>query len=149
VEFDDELIDALMRAMPIGDLVTDEVGWEEAAEPRLAVLAEIAAPDLTTAMVGSAGGLAGEFHGLAGYRQAWADWLAPFAAYTSTFESIREAPGDRLVVLTRQRARPRDSTAEVETDGAAALTFRAGKLSRVEFHLDRGAALRSAGLAAP
>jgi ketosteroid isomerase-like protein len=146
VEFDEKLIELLNRAMPVGDLVTEEVEADAAAHLRAEALAEIAAPDLETVMIGSVGGLTAEFHGVAGYEEAWADWLRPFETYSSSVEEIRQAPDGRLVVITRQWATPRGSTGEVENEGTAVLTFRDGKLSRVEFYLDRAQALRVAGL---
>ena len=41
---------------------------------------------------------------------------------------------------------PKGSSAAVESDAAAVLRFRDGKLARVEFHLDPAAARRAAGL---
>jgi ketosteroid isomerase-like protein len=146
VEFDEKLIESLMRAMPVGDLVTEEVDADAAAHARAEALAEVAAPDLETVMVGSVGGLTAEYRGVAGYEEAWADWMQPFETYSSRVEEIREAPGDRLVVVTRQWATPRGSTGEVENEGTGVLTFRDGKLSRVEFYLDRAEALRATGL---
>jgi ketosteroid isomerase-like protein len=146
VQFDEELIESLMRAMPVGDLVTDEVDGDAAARVRSEALAEFAAPDLETVMIGSVGGLTAEYRGIEGYQQAWADWLAPFESYSSRVEEVREAPADRLVVVTRQRATPRGSTGEVENEGTGVLSLRDGKLSRVEFYLDRVEALRAAGL---
>jgi ketosteroid isomerase-like protein len=143
VEFDKQLIEALMGAMPLGDLLPD---GEPATEARAAALAEIAADDLETVMVASEGGLTSEFHGRSGFEQAWADWLSPFDAYSSSLEEILEAPGDRLLVITRQRATPKGTTAAIESRAAAVLQFRDGRLARVEFHLDPAAARRAAGL---
>jgi ketosteroid isomerase-like protein len=143
VEFDEHLIAALMGAMPLGDLVP---GGDEAARTRAAALTKIAADDLLTVMVGSEGGLTSEFHGRSGFEQAWADWLSPFDAYSSSLEEVLEAPDDRLVVITHQSARPKGTTAAIESQAAAVLQFRDGRLTRVEFHLDPTAARRAAGL---
>ena len=51
-----------------------------------------------------------------------------------------------MVVFLRQLARPKGATAEVENMGAAVLWTRGGKLSRIEFHIDRAVALRAAGI---
>ena len=52
-----------------------------------------------------------------------------------------------MVIFLRQIARPKGATAEVENMGAAVVWTRGGKLSRIEFHIDRAVAIRAAGLA--
>jgi hypothetical protein len=81
-------------------------------------IGEIAAPDLVTTMIAEEGGLRNEFHGHDGYREAWADWLQAFDSYR----------------------------VELEGSAAGVLRFAEGRLQRIEFHLDREAALRAAGL---
>ena len=66
------------------------------------------------------------------------------ALFVESFE-MREAPGDRLLVITRQRARPAGVTGELESEAAAVLSSRDGRLARIEFHLDPAAARRAAG----
>lgn len=143
MEFDEALISSLMRAMPLGDLVP---GSDEARSARASALADVAGNELVTVMVGSEGGLTSQFRGVEGFEQAWADWLSPFDAYSSALEEIREAPDDRLVVITRQTATPKGSGAAIESQAAGVLEFRGGRLQRVEFHLDPAAAMRAAGL---
>ena len=66
-------------------------------------------------------------------------------------ELVRRHPlGDpalQLHVLARQVGRTRGSSVPIETLSAAVLSFRDGKLTRVEFHLDRETAMKAAGLA--
>jgi ketosteroid isomerase-like protein len=46
-------------------------------------------------------------------------------------------------------ATPRGSNAAIETDSAAVLRFRDGKVERMEFHLDSAGAFASAGIEPP
>ena len=54
--------------------------------------------------------------------------------------------GERVVSLVRQVGKTKTGGVDVEASAAAVWTVRDGKLKRVEFHLDREAALRAAGL---
>jgi hypothetical protein len=101
-------------------------------------------PDVEIAMV-APGGWAAERKGLDGYMEGWDDWLAPFDSFRLEFEDFLDA-GDSVVVLVRQFARPKGAGADLENAGAAVFKFREGKIERIEFHLSRDDALRSAGL---
>ncbi len=143
MEFDQQLIDDLLAAMPIGRMLPEPEG---AAAARAGALARIADDDLETVMVGSTGGLQTTFHGVDGFVRAWADWLSPFERYVIEMTGAVEASDEKLLILTHQTATPRGSTAEMESDAAAVLQFRDGRLIRIEFHLDPAAARRAAGL---
>jgi ketosteroid isomerase-like protein len=86
------------------------------------------------------------YAGLAGLRQAWLDWLEPWATYRIGIDELLDV-GDRVVVLNRDHARRGDVDTEVELVGATILTFRNGKVARWEFYGDRAEALEAAGLA--
>jgi ketosteroid isomerase-like protein len=138
-----ELAAKMAEILPTGDWVAATANEEE-LQRRLEVLRELASPDLEVAMIGP-GGFTGNFHGIDGFRAAWDDWLGPFDTYSVEIEELREA-GDRVVALARHTARPKGTEATVEGSVAAVMTFRAGNLVRIEFNLDRAAALRTAGL---
>jgi ketosteroid isomerase-like protein len=110
-------------------------------------LRELAWPDFEVAMVGAG---SAEFRtdrrGPEGLLEGWRDWLEPFGSHRTEFEGIREAGDDCAVIFVRQIARPKGSEMEAENLGAAVVWTREGKLSRLEFHLDRGLALKAAGL---
>ena len=143
VKLDQELIEVLLRALPLGELdADDEAAWARRAE----ALAEIATEDIETAMIAGETGLNAEFRGIGGYREAWSDWLSPFAEYRSEVEEMHETP-DGLLFFTRQWVTPRGSTGTIEGEGAGVLRFAERKLRRIEFHLDRVTARRAAGLA--
>lgn len=142
MELDEQLINTLLQAMPIGDIPTDD---EADMARRTEILATIASPELEVSFVASGGAFHGDFHGLEGYRDGWRDWLQAFGRCRIELEEVREWP-DGLVVLTRQTLTPKGTDASMESDAAAVLTFENDKLQRIEFHLDRDSALRAAGL---
>ena len=143
VEPSPELLAQLTEIMPMGDWV-EAMADEEGVRARLDSLREIAWPDLEIAMIGP-GGFAGVFHGIDGFREAWEDWLRAFDHYTVEIEEV-QVRGERLVALARHEATPKGTEATVEGTAAAVMTFRDGRLARIEFNLDPEAALRAAGI---
>jgi ketosteroid isomerase-like protein len=117
---------------------------EQEVERRIEGLRELSWPDLEIVMVGP-GGFSGTFRGAEGFRDAWKDWLGPFETYSVEIEEIREA-GDHVIVLVRHTATVTGSDAPMDGTAAGIMTFRDGRLSRMEFNLDRDAAIRSVGL---
>jgi ketosteroid isomerase-like protein len=87
------------------------------------------------------------YSGLDGLRTAWLDWLTPWESYRGGVEDVIDAHGGRVLVLTRDYARPRGSDAEVYFSGAPVWTVRDGKVSRIEFYWNRAEGLAAAGLA--
>jgi ketosteroid isomerase-like protein len=86
------------------------------------------------------------YRGLDGLRDAWLDWLAPWESYRAVVEDVLDAQEGRAVVLTRDRARPKGTDAEVDFSGAPVWTVRDGKIIRIEFYWNRAEGLRAAGL---
>jgi ketosteroid isomerase-like protein len=84
--------------------------------------------------------------GLGGFREFWTDWLEPWESLRIETEEFLDA-GDRVVQLVRQSGRTRTGSIPIEGRGAAVMTFCSGKATRIEFHLDRERAMKSAGLA--
>jgi ketosteroid isomerase-like protein len=117
-------------------------------ERRLALeraLSGVAWPDFEMAMVAPGGWVGTERAGIEGYVAGWDDWLEPFESFRMEFAEILEGE-DVVVVFVRQFGTPRGGGPEVESPGAGVLFFRDGRICRMEFHLDRDEALRSAGL---
>ncbi len=111
-----------------------------------AALEPLAAPEFEVVAVGPE--YLGEgtvYRGLAGFEEFWTDWLQPWESFRIESEAFLDA-GDQVVQLARQVGRTQAGGAEIEDRGAAVLSFRDGRLSRIEFHLDRDRALRAAGL---
>jgi ketosteroid isomerase-like protein len=86
-----------------------------------------------------------EFPGSDGLMRAWENW-------SETFESIRVEPQELLdgesavVIMGEQIAVTRHGGVEIRQPSAITFLFRGGQIERIEFHLDREAALRSGGL---
>jgi ketosteroid isomerase-like protein len=127
----------------------DAVAAMESGElgDRLAALEEVAWPDFEVAMVGASPSVRIETQGVDGLLEAWRDWLSPFDTHRTEIEEVQDAD-DRALILIRQFARPHGASGEVENAGAAVLWTRDGKLSRIEFHLNRDEARRAGGFAA-
>jgi hypothetical protein len=106
-------------------------------------LAPIAAPDLECLMAG--GALSAEYSGIDGLQTGWSDFLAAFDDARIEFERMVDH-GDWVVDMVRMTSHPKGSGATIEQRAAAAFRFTDGLLTRVEFHLDRDAALRAAGI---
>jgi ketosteroid isomerase-like protein len=138
-----EVAAALGAAFPTDDAVAAMRDEDFAA--RFAPVRELAWPDFEVAMVGASPTVRIEAKGLDGLLDAWRDWLSPFESHRTEIEELRDG-GDRAVIFIRQFARPRGTSAEVENSGAVVIWTREAKLSRVEFHIDRAAALEAAGL---
>jgi ketosteroid isomerase-like protein len=94
----------------------------------------------------SASATIGPNKGLEGFVAGWRDWLEPWERYELVVEDFIDA-GDRVVVFARVHARTRRDGVEMEHAPAAIYTLREGRLSSVEFYLERDEAMRSAGLA--
>jgi ketosteroid isomerase-like protein len=86
-----------------------------------------------------------EYKGLDGFTEAWRDWTSPFDRYEIEVEEMFDA-GDRVVSLVAMRGRTRTGGAEIPAPAAAVWTLADGRVRRVEFHLERDAALRAAGI---
>ena len=87
------------------------------------------------------------YQGLDGLRKAWLDWLEPWESYHPGVEDVIDAGEDRVVVLTRDRARPRGAAADVDFLGAPVWTLRDTKVRRIEFYWTRAEGLAAVGLA--
>jgi hypothetical protein len=85
------------------------------------------------------------YEGIDGYIEAWRDWLTPYESYRAETEEYIDA-GDKVVMLVRQLGQTKTGGVPIEAESAVVLSFRAGKLSRLEFYLDRDRAMRAAGL---
>jgi ketosteroid isomerase-like protein len=109
-------------------------------------LEEIAAPDLVTLMIGSERGLTGTFHGPAGFIEAWQDFTATFQHLHMEIIDLTEVEGGAILAETRQVGTTARGGVELEDDAAAIFRFSGDRLQQAEFHLDREAARRAAGL---
>jgi ketosteroid isomerase-like protein len=139
------LAEALIDVFPREDAVA--AVRDDELRARIEQLEPLAWADFGGAMVGSIPAARTEWKGVDGLVAAWADWLQPFDTHRTEIEEIRSAGNDCVVIFLQQIARPKGTSADVENMGAAVLWTRGGKLSRIEFHIDRAVAIRAAGLA--
>jgi ketosteroid isomerase-like protein len=110
------------------------------------VFMQLAEPEFEVAMVGPEYSPATlDYKGFDGFVAAWTDWTGAFESFRIEVDEMVDAR-DKVVSLVRQIGAPKGTDAEIETPGAAVWMIRDGRLRRVEFHLDRDAALRAAGI---
>jgi ketosteroid isomerase-like protein len=121
-----ELVRRLLEPFEAGDIAAifrDEAGWAA----RLPAAEAFYAPDFEASFVRADVGRA-TYSGLDGLRAAWLDWLAPWVSYRTEIEDLIDAGEGRVVVLTRDYARPEGVGAEVSFEGAPVWTVRDGKV---------------------
>jgi ketosteroid isomerase-like protein len=108
---------------------------------------ELAEPDFEIVMVGPDYASARlEFTGIDGFREAWRDWTSAFESYRIEVEEMIDA-GDQVVSFVAMTGKvDAGGGGEITAPGAAVWTVIDSRVRRVEFHLDRNAALRAAGL---
>jgi ketosteroid isomerase-like protein len=91
-------------------------------------------------------GSAKTYVGIDGIRDAWLDWLVPWATYRTEIEKAIDL-GDRVLLLVHDYGRREESTEEVGGEVAAIWTIRDAKIARADFYADRTEALKAVGLA--
>jgi ketosteroid isomerase-like protein len=119
---------------------------ERRVEEIKAALAEIAAPELETVMVGSDSGFSGTFEGPDGFVEGWRDFLDAFETFHNDITEFIEADPDTILVPSRQHAVTATGGVEMDNEAGAVFRFESGRLRQIEFHLDRDEAARSAGI---
>ena len=112
--------------------------------PFAAVPASSFAPDFESSFI-APDGVNGPFHGVDGLAAGWRDWLEAWERYDVDVERFIAA-GDHVIVFVRISGRTRRDGVEVEHTPAVVWTLRDGVVRRLEFYLDRDAALAAAGL---
>jgi ketosteroid isomerase-like protein len=108
-------------------------------------LADVLTPDFECVFVRDDLGRA-TYAGVDGLRTAWLDWLLPWESYHPVVEDVIDAKEGRVVVLTRDRARPKGAKGETQFEGAPVWTVRDNRVARIEFYWNREEGLAAAGL---
>jgi ketosteroid isomerase-like protein len=85
------------------------------------------------------------YAGVNGLREAWLDWLTPWATYRTEIQDIIDC-GERVLVLVLDFARREGTTDEIKLIGSAVWTVTDEKIAHVRFYPDRTEALRAVGL---
>jgi ketosteroid isomerase-like protein len=121
---------------------------EGSAEAVREAMEEISAPDLVTLMIGGdlEHSFTGTFHGPDGFIEAWRDYSETFSTLHSQITELVEVGSDVVYGETRQTGVTARGGMEIEYRPAAVFRFADGVLQQAEFHLDREAARRAAGL---
>jgi ketosteroid isomerase-like protein len=109
-------------------------------------LGEIAAPDLVTLMIGADHGLTGTFHGVDGFIEAWRDYTDTFQNLRNEITELNEVRPGVIYAETRQLGATATAGVEIDYPAAAVFRFADDRLQQAEFHLDREAARRAAGM---
>ena len=109
-------------------------------------LEEIAAPDFVTLMIGADRGLTGTWHGTDGFIEGWRDFAATFQELRSEITELTEVGPDIVYAETHQFGTTATAGGQIDNHAAAVFRFADGLLQQAEFHLDRAAARRAAGL---
>ncbi len=124
----------------------NDLGSMDEALPALtAFVSEFSAPDFTCLMCGLPPTPPVAYAGAGGLAKAWDDYGEAFETVRAEVEEIRESM-THVVVLVKQIATTRTGGVEISQPSAMVFAFEDGRVLRVEFHLDRQAALRGAGL---
>ena len=128
------------------DLV-EVFGDPERVEQMRSGLKRIADGGMVTEMIGADRGLTGTFVGVEGFIEGWSDFLAAFATFKNDLEGmVLSDDGDTVVMLGRQRATTATAGVGLDNEAAAVFRFEGDRLVRAEFHLDREAGGRAAGI---
>jgi ketosteroid isomerase-like protein len=138
------VVEEIQQALTARDVVS---ALNDPADRSVAALfMRHAEPDFTTTMVGPDYlKRRVEYAGLDGFVEAWRDWTEAFETYSVDVEEMIDA-GDHVVSLVELTGRTRTGGAEISAPAAAVWTVVDDRVRGVEFHLDRNAALRAAGL---
>lgn len=139
------------RAKDVGFAVLREfaevggsLGEMEEAIPALTAYADqFADPEFACSLHGIPPNPTLTFPGVAGIEKAIRDWSATFTSLVGTLDDAIEFES-ALVLLVTQTGITRHGGVEVTQPSAMVFKLRDGRLIRLELHLDRNEALRSA-----
>jgi hypothetical protein len=85
-------------------------------------------------------------YGVEGFRDGWRGFLAAWDSWVVTATKFIEVDDERVLVLLDVQARSKTHGVDVPIDAANLLTFRSGKLLRLELFSTRSEAFEAAGL---
>lgn len=145
MQVDDATLDKALGLFPGDDFVQVLEDDAKRAAARDAIAA-VVTPDVEVEMIGG-GGSIGPYSGPDALERSFEEWLAAFSSYRLEVEPEVRRSRDAVVFFAKQVAIPRGTEKPVTTDGTVVMFFARERVRRIEFHLDRDAALRSAGLA--
>jgi ketosteroid isomerase-like protein len=143
-----ENVEVVSSVHPNGiDMVTLIRGATAADTAPAAVYTEAFESDFETEFISKQAGLLRPVaRGLAGFAEGWRDWLEPWDSYYMEVDELLDA-GDAVVSLVRVRAKTERDGVAIEHSPASVWSLDGGKITRVQFYLERERALEAAGLA--
>lgn len=138
-----ELVEDLRAGMATGGVPPfgEPTPIDEALPLLAAGIEPVADPELVCLMVG-APSVSATYEGLDGVRQAWRDWGEAFSELSVVFEDVHAVPAGALVLI-RQIAVTKHGAMPIEQPSAMLLRLRDGRVTAIEFHLDRAMAERA------
>jgi hypothetical protein len=142
-----ELVATLMGLFPPDEDIAGQLSGGDRERMLRQELERLAAPEFVTEMVADAG-FRTERRGIDGFIEAWDDWLEAFDSFRVELEDTAEF-GETLVTLVVLRGVPTRGSAEIANSNAAVWFIKDKRLERVEFHMDRELAMRSAEAGLP
>jgi ketosteroid isomerase-like protein len=121
-------------------IVRDDAVWAEVGQ----AVSHLFHPDFESSvpLLGSTR----TYVGIDGLRDAWRDWLAPWATYRSEIDEAIDLGDDRVLLLLHDYGRREGSAQEVRANVAAIWAVRDGKVARFDAYADRRDAFGAAGL---
>jgi ketosteroid isomerase-like protein len=126
------------------DLVEIFTADNAGSSPLLAAAPDLFEDDFAVAFVAPDAQVL-DYRGGEGFLAGWQEWLSPWRSYRMYTEDVLDG-GDDIVAMVRVEARTARDNVLVEHAPAAIWSFRGGKVAAVRFYLERGEALRDAGL---
>lgn len=90
--------------------------------------------------------IGGGVRGIDGFVGIFRNWTGAFDSWVVTATDFIDLDEDRVLVMCLIEARSEAQQVELAVDGANLLTFRDGKLTRLELFLNRAGGLKAAGL---
>jgi SnoaL-like domain len=140
-----ERAERIMSSMPLDNLA-DAIRNTRRVEEMAATLEPDLDPEFEVLSIGPEYmGEGSVYRGLGGFLEFWTDWLEPWESFSIETERFVDA-GDKVVQLARQVGWLKGEGTPIVSEGAAVMAFRDGRLTRIEFHLDRDRALKAAGV---
>jgi len=118
------------------------VTGEEIVETVTQVLRQFAHPQFVTVMASAS--VTQTYDGVEGFKEAWSDWLSPYAGFRIEFDEVTQLD-NRLLFLVRQVATTQHNAVEIETPSAAVWWLEDGQIRQAAFYLDRRAGMTAAG----
>ncbi len=108
------------------------------------LLRERAHPEYETVMVPVEGPTL-NYHGVAGFREALADWLSPWEDFRFEIEELLPVD-DMIVMMVRQTGTTKHGGVEITTESGTVWWVQDAQIRRASFYLDRQAARKVAGI---